>query len=222
MNSYTVRDLQARLAALGHSPGPIDGVMGPRTEEAQDAALEATGKAHPSCLFHSSGLHRIVMHWTGGAYGDIALERDLYHALIDRHGRVILGSKPPEANRGTNDGIYAAHTWRLNTGSIGVAVDAMAGAQESPFDAGGAPITRAQLDGLAVAVADFCETYDIPVSGYSVLTHAEVQPTLGVRQRWKWDITWLPGMARPGDPVEVGDRIRAMVANHMPESRDAA
>lgn len=46
----------------------------------------------------------------------------------------------------------------------------------------------------------------------TVLSHAEVQPTLGIRQRGKWDIAWLPGMAKPGDPVAVGDRLREQVA----------
>jgi len=45
-----------------------------------------------------------------------------------------------------------------------------------------------------------------------VLTHAEVQPTLGVRQRGKWDITWLPGMEAPGDPIDVGDVLRAKIS----------
>ena len=35
--------------------------------------------------------------------------------------------------------------------------------------------------------------------------------TLGIVQRWKWDITWLPGMDQPGDPIAVGNRLREMV-----------
>ena len=74
------------------------------------------------------------------------------------------------------------------------------------------PITALQVDALATLCAKLCAQYEIPVSRYSVLTHAEVQPTLGIRQRWKWDITVLPGMTRPGDPVDVGDRLREMIA----------
>ena len=44
------------------------------------------------------------------------------------------------------------------------------------------------------------------------MSHSEVQPTLGIRQKQKWDINWLPDMAAPGDPITVGDRIRAMVS----------
>ena len=38
---------------------------------------------------------------------------------------------------------------------------------------------------------------------------------LGVRQRGKWDITWLPGMTGVRDPISVGDRIRADVYDRM-------
>lgn len=34
MTCPDVKSVQQRLAALGHSPGPIDGVMGPRTRAA--------------------------------------------------------------------------------------------------------------------------------------------------------------------------------------------
>ena len=54
--------------------------------------------------------------------------------------------------------------------------------------------------------------YGIPITRATVLTHAEVQPTLGVRQRGKWDITWLPGMSAPGDPIDLGDVLRARIS----------
>ena len=43
------------------------------------------------------------------------------------------------------------------------------------------------------------------------MSHAEVQPTLKIAQRGKWDIIWLPGMTQPGDPVRVGDHIRGLI-----------
>ncbi len=215
--TFTTRDYQARCWAYGIDAGPIDGIQGPKTERGIERLMQHLSVAGERSVFHPSGLHRIVMHWTGGAYGDIAMERDAYHFLIARDGRIVQGTKPPEANADVQNGVYAAHTWLINTGSIGVAVDAMAGATEVPFDWGSAPITRAQVGGLARCVADLCETYEIPVSRYSTLTHAEVQPTLGVRQRRKWDITVLPGMTRPGDPVSVGDAIRERITDAMEE-----
>lgn len=160
-------------------------------------------------------MKRIILHWTAGAYGVIDLEREHYHFIIDRDGRVVPGKYKPEANLNVSDGNYAAHTRNCNTGSIGVAIDAMAGAKERPFNPGSAPITPAQLDGMAALCVDLCQTYGIPVSPTTVLSHAEVQGTLGIKQRNKWDITWLPGMKAPGSAKAVGDELRRMIISKM-------
>jgi hypothetical protein len=156
-------------------------------------------------------VQRIIWHWTAGGYRPTALDLSHYHLVIDGDGVEHLGSYRPEANRDVHDGHYAAHTRSLNTGSIGISCAAMAGAQESPFSAGRAPLLDVQVRGMIRASARMCRTYGIEVSRETTLSHAEVQPTLGVRQRGKWDIAWLPGMDRPGDPVEVGDRLRDML-----------
>ena len=155
-------------------------------------------------------MKRIILHWTAGAYGVNSLEAQHYHFVIGKDGTVTPGLFKPEDNAGPLvAGKYAAHTARANTGAIGVAVDAMAGAQESPFKAGPAPITEAQVESLAALVAALSLKYDIPITRTTVLTHAEVEPTLGIKQSGKWDIRWLPGMDRPGGAVEVGDVLRA-------------
>jgi len=202
--------VQARLNALGYNAGTVDGVQGPKTRRAYPEAKQDHGQ-----IYHRPGLHRIHMHWTGGAYGDIALERAHYHLIVLEDGRTVSGDLKPEANANTTDGRYAAHTRAANSGAIGVSVDAMGGAKESPFNAGKYPITEIQLQSLAREVADLCETYDIPVSRWSTLTHAEIQPTLNIRQRWKWDITWITGMRKPGNAIEVGDIIRNMIRDEM-------
>lgn len=155
-------------------------------------------------------LKRIIMHWTGGAYNPSASDRAAYHVLIDGTGRQRMGDLPPEANESTNTA-YAAHTRALNTGSIGVAACAMHGARERPFSFGRYPVVPDQIAGMAETVADLCMTYDIPVERKTVLFHAEVETTLGVWQRAKWDMTWLPGMAAPTDPISAGDAMRLMV-----------
>ena len=161
-------------------------------------------------------MERIIVHWSAGTHTVSALDRQHYHLIIDDDGDVHTGVHPVTANRGPLlPGAYAAHTLNCNTGSIGVALAAMAGAVERPFNAGRHPITPTQVDALAALCASLCRTYDIPVSRRTVLTHAEVQPTLGIVQRGKWDVTWLPGMAAPGAPVAVGDMIRARVVAEM-------
>ena len=87
----------------------------------------------------------------------------------------------------------------------------MAGAVERPFDAGKAPITEAAVAAMIRRAAELCVAFDIPVSRWSTLTHAEIQPTLGIPQRQKWDVNFLPGMTAPTDPITAGDRLRAML-----------
>ena len=161
-------------------------------------------------------MKRIIWHWTGGGHNANGTDRRHYHFIIEGDGTVTAGNHPPEANRriaNPRDGsTYAAHTRGANTGSIGIAVAAMRGAQERPFTPGPSPITEAQFFALVKLTSDLCTHYKIPVQRETVLSHAEVQPTLGIMQSGKWDITWLPGMPGPGDPVEVGDRLRGKVA----------
>ena len=217
MPPLDTRALQARILAAGHDCGAVDGRHGTKTA----TALTAAGGI-PGLGIHPSGLHSIVLHWTAGAYGFIELELAHYHLVIGVDGRAVAGHLKPEANADISDGRYAAHTRAANSGRIGVAVDAMAGAVERPFDAGSAPITSAQFAGLCEAVADLCETYSIPVSRWTLLTHAEVERTLGIPQRAKWDITWLPGMDAPGDPVAVGNRIRGEITTILRKRGAAA
>ena len=157
-------------------------------------------------------MDRIILHWTAGGYLPSAEDRAHYHLLIDSAGRAHAGLHPISANAKPIRGAYAAHTLNCNTGSIGIAVCAMAGARERPFGKGRAPITPAQVEALVTEAARLCRGYGIPVTRQTVLSHAEVQPTLGIRQRGKRDYDWLPGMAPgPHDPRRVGDWLRAMV-----------
>jgi hypothetical protein len=157
-------------------------------------------------------MQRIILHWTGGTHTPTGLSLTHYHRVIDGAGRVHPGRFPISANLRPRPGAYAAHTRNCNTGSIGVALAAMAGAVDRPFNAGKFPITPAQVSELVRLCAALAREYRIPVTRATLLSHAEVQPTLKIPQRGKWDICWLPGMDRPGDPVEVGDRIRGLVA----------
>lgn len=164
-------------------------------------------------------MKRIILHWTAGGHQANALDRRHYHVLIEAGGNVVFGEHAIEANAAPIRGAYAAHTLNCNTDSIGVALCGMRGAVERPFSAGPSPITEAQLRAMAVKVSRLCTVYGIPVTRETVLTHAEVQPTLGIRQKAKWDITWLPGMDRPGDPVAVGDVLRDRIREALPVRR---
>ena len=157
------------------------------------------------------GLHRIILHWTAGASRPSALDREHYHFLVDGAGKVSPGKFTPEANIRPASGQYAAHTLNCNAGSIGVGLCGMRGAVEAPFSAGPSPLTDVQVKAACKLVRELCAKYGITVDRRTVLSHAEVQPTLGIMQRGKWDIRWLPGDTRVGDAQLVGDRLRAMI-----------
>lgn len=160
-------------------------------------------------------LKRIILHWTAGANRASDMDRKHYHRLIEGDGKIVKGNHEIADNIVTSDGDYAAHTLRLNTGSIGVAVCGMHGAVESPFDLGPYPITEQQLDAACGLIADLCREHAIPVTRRTVLSHAEVEPILGVKQRGKWDIARLPWDDNLRGAVSVGDHIRSRVEDHL-------
>lgn len=162
-----------------------------------------------------SGLTGIVFHWSAGGGKASAIDKMHYHYMVQQDGTIVPGDHPPEDNINTRDGDYAAHTLNANTGRIGVALCGMLGAVERPFSAGAAPINWTQINALCGLLADLCRRYSIPVTRQTVLSHAEVQPTLGIAQRGKIDVMWLPGMTSMGDPIVIGDRIRADVIKLM-------
>ena len=73
-------------------------------------------------------------------------------------------------------------------------------------------MTKAQWDKLAVVVADLCRFYGIPVTPKTVLSHAEVQGTLGITQRGKWDFTRLAFAPEVKGAKACGDLLRTAVA----------
>jgi hypothetical protein len=165
-------------------------------------------------------MRRIIWHWTAGGHKANATDRRHYHFIIEADGAVVAGNHPPEANKRPiakpNDAsTYAAHTRAANTDAIGIALAGMRQAVERPFSAGPSPITNAQVGAMATLTANLCKRYAIPVSRETTLSHAEVQTTLGIAQRGKWDIRWLPGMAGAGDAVQIGDQLRARVQRQM-------
>jgi hypothetical protein len=153
------------------------------------------------------------MHWTGGNYQPSELDKKHYHFLIDGNGRVHKGKFPPSANeqKPLKRGKYAAHTARLNSDNLGVAVCGMFKAKQKPFDVGSHPILPHQIEAMTKLVAEQSEAYGIAVTDETIFTHAE-SPT---NNNGKWDIRWLPGMTKVGDAKEVGDKLRDMVRDNL-------
>ena len=164
------------------------------------AGQPGAGAQLPADWLPSAHISRVIVHWTAGNHRASQLDRSHYHILIEFDAKLIRGIPSIAMNDagGVSPG-YAAHTLNCNTGSIGVSLCCMAGAIESPFNPGKAPMTREQWEALPPVIAALCRRYDIPVTPRTVLSHAEVQGTLGIKQRQKWDISRLAF-----DPIVVG------------------
>ena len=167
-------------------------------------------------------MKRIIIHWSAGTHTVSDVDRKHYHFIIDGDGGMALGRFKPEDNLSTADGTYAAHTKGTNTGAIGIAVAAMHGAQERPFKTGPYPITEKQVEALVRQCARLALQYGIPVARDTVLTHAEVERTLGIKQNGKWDIMWLPGWDAPRDPIVAGDYLRTKIRAAMADMQRPA
>ena len=154
-------------------------------------------------------MKRIIFHWTAGTYKVSALDRQHYHFIVAGNGTVVAGVFKPEDNLAPVKGKYAAHTLNCNTGSIGVAVACMAGAE--PGKHGAYPMTQVQWTALIGLVAKLANEYNIPVTPSTILSHAEVQDTLQIKQRGKWDIAELSFAPHIKGAREVGNLMRSEV-----------
>ena len=207
---YSAREYQGRVNGIMGGPVlTVDGIMGPNTRRGIQEAMKVKGVRDAKDLFHR-GVRGVVWHWTAGAHGIIELERDHYNWLFDRVGNVHDGNHTvqDQVNYDWRAGVGASHTKSMNTGWIGLSVDAMAGAVESPLNWGSNPLTWEGIDAMLDLTMELCEEYEIPVSPWTTLSHAEVQQTLGVKQRFKWDYKVLPGDTRARDARLVGDEMR--------------
>ncbi len=164
-------------------------------------------------------MKRIILHWTAGGHFPTFFEKQFYHFLVDAKGCVHSGIYPPEANLDVKSGRYAAHTGGGNTGSIGVALCAMAGF-ESKSNIGKYPITPVQLEAAFALCARLCRQYDLPILPSTVLTHYEfgcANPKTS--SAGKIDICFLPPYPNVA-PQNVGGFIRSKIRWYKEKQQD--
>lgn len=207
---FTVKEYQGRVNGIFNEPHlVIDGMNGPNTQKGIEDAMKLRRVRQKEDLF-DRGVRGVVWHWTAGANGLIELEKEAYNFLTDIKGNIYDGNSTiaEQVMYDWRKGIGASHTKSMNTGWVGISQDAMAGANGWPMKWGSHPITWEGTDAMLKQTWDVCQEYQIPVSKWTTLSHAEVQATLGVPQSNKWDYMVLPGYDKPVDAVKVGDILR--------------
>lgn len=157
----------------------------------------------------------MTLHWTGGGHRATDLDRDHYNYIIEADGTIIEGKNSPEDQRSTADGIYGQHTARLNTRNLGIGLCGMAGAKEFPFTPGPSPITEKSFRVAMGLMAKLAGAFAIPITPDRVITHAEAEPNLGIKQAGKWDITHLPWNPDIRGARQVGDYMRMLIREAM-------
>lgn len=155
-------------------------------------------------------MKHIVIHWTAGGYYPTDYEKEHYHFLIDREGVVHNGKFKPEDNEVCKVGKYAAHTGGGNTGSIGVAICAMAGFKNKN-NVGSYPILKKQFESTMEFCSQLAQKYKIEISPQTIMTHYE----FGVKNpktssAGKIDIIFIPPYAWVAQG-EVGSFIRSKI-----------
>ena len=155
-------------------------------------------------------MKRIIIHWSAGGYYPTDFEKEHYHFLVDKDGLIHNGKFKPEDNEICKIDKYAAHTGGGNTGSIGVAICAMAGFKNKT-SVGNYPILKKQFESAMDFCASLCEKYNIPITVQNVMTHYE----FGVKNpkttsAGKIDIIYLPPYPWVSKD-EVGSFIRSKI-----------
>ena len=133
-------------------------------------------------------MKRIILHHTGGSYKPNEVDLKAYHYLIDNQGNIYEGYFKPEDNENCQDGRYATHTLKGNTGSIGIAACCNYGydinKKQSLY-----PFTKKQFDTMVNLCAKLATTYHIETT--NIFTHYWFDKCHGIKQG-KSDITYLP------------------------------
>lgn len=137
---------------------------------------------------------KVYLHWSAGHYGQFFSD---YHINIDKDGGVYVSTDDLAA--------VLAHTWRRNSGAIGVSLAACYGATTKNW--GAEPPTIEQIEAMAQVVCVLADALDLTIDYDRVMTHAEAanEDGYGPLQTWeRWDLWMIPGAA----PSDGGNIIR--------------
>lgn len=102
---------------------------------------------------------KIYLHWSAGHYFQ---KFDDYHVNITADGRMWLMSDLSEV---------LAHTWRRNSGAVGISLCCCAGATTGNL--GDEPPTSQQIEAMAQAIAAIADGLWLTIDRAHVMTHGE-------------------------------------------------
>ena len=155
-------------------------------------------------------MKRIILHHTAGSYIPNNTDKKAYHYLIDDVGNIFEGYYKVSDNENCQDGKYAAHTFKGNTGSIGIAAcgnfNFSLQNKYTKF-----PITPKQFEIMCKLSASMCIKYKIPVD--RVYTHYGFDLEHNIKQG-KIDITYLPFKPKL-NPIQVQEYFRAHIKYYI-------
>ena len=103
---------------------------------------------------------KIYLHWTAGHYRQ---KFDDYHVNIDKDGRIFVSTDDLSE--------VLAHTWRRNSGSVGITLDCCAGATSD--DLGSEPPTLKQIESMAQCIQVVADALWLTIDIKHVMTHGE-------------------------------------------------
>ena len=102
---------------------------------------------------------RIYLHWSAGHYDTVF---DDYHVNIGKNGELYVTGDLDEVK---------AHTWRRNTGAVGISL--CCGYKANTSDLGPEPPTEAQIEAMAQAIVAVADGLWLTIDMNHVLTHGE-------------------------------------------------
>ena len=195
----------------------------PSSKERHYTKLKAIKKQIEKDIENKSGIivDRIILCWTSTGYEFEGLSKARYHFAVDNKANIHRGKYTVDDNteiveREKEPSEYAKFVRGLNENSISVAMTGMVNITpkiESPgLVKTDYPITRIQFDTFCILVNHLRNIYGIPLNYRTILSRAEIEETLKIKQSKRLDISLLPFYDTTNfaiyDPVYVGNKIR--------------
>jgi len=166
---------------------------------------------------------KLYLHWTVGHYNQFF---DDYHINIAGDGSYHIATE--------DFAQVLAHTWRRNSGSVGISLCCAVGATSSGL--GSEPPTEAQIESMARVIAVLADALDLTIDVERVMTHGEAadnedgiypHDAYGPKTTCeKWDLEYLGTSESPRynpwatDGSRGGDVLRGKAAWYRKEYPD--